>query len=653
MRRKLMVMLLIGTLSLLGIVPALAQEVYNLKDYEQLVGKKLTYSEAPELKVKVAAGELPPVEERLPEEPLVVKPIEAIGQYGGTWHRSNLGVLSFQVYCEVEEHLFSYDEYCTKILPNIVKGWKISEDAKTVTFFLRKGMKWSDGVPFTADDFVFCWNDILLNKDLNPVVTGKLTIGGEPGTIKKIDDYTFSLSFAAPYGMVVEMFANAYPPAIFAPAHYLKQFHPKYTPMESIEKMMKKESFASWQDYFKAKNDINGGNPERPVVGGWYPIDEKGSAVQRLVRNPYYFKIDTEGNQLPYIDKIWESLMADSEAILLRALAGELDYQALRICSVANYPVCKQNEEKGDYRVIPQVPMGAGSNLCSLHFNFFHKDPILRDLFRNKKFRVALSVAINREEISNLLFKGLANPSQVAPSEKTPWYVEEYAKQYTEYDPKTANKILDELGLAWDKNHEYRLRSDGKQLRFVISAFTPWPPENVETSELIKGYWKDIGINAVVKPVDRQLWVTQVTAAEFEVASYAATGGSYGEPPVGSGWIFPTSAYSYWAPMWGLWLGTNGKSGEEPPADVKRLYEIYKEIPKLSSEEERIELTKEAFKIHAKNLWMLGIMTRPGIGDFFIVKNNMGNGIQKDGYASYRTASIKFPNNWCTLFFKK
>jgi len=625
MMRKVTITFLIAAISLLGIIPVLANgyESYTtLQEYEKATGKRIEkFNEAPMLRVKVAAGELPPVEERLPEEPLVVEPAEEIGEYGGSWRRPCMGTWDRRGMKDlIAEPLVRWSVNLDKIVPNVVKGWEFSEDAKSITFFLRKGMKWSDGAPFTADDFVFYWNDIALNKELNPVVSAKLSIDGEPGTIEKIDDYTFKLTFSAPYGMIVEVFANRGFPRIYAPKHYLKQFHPQYTSMDEIKKIMKREGYTRWTDFFSAKNTRYGTG--LPVIEAWYPLNEYGEPIQVLTRNPYYWKVDTEGNQLPYIDKVERTLVSDRETIVLKCIAGEVDFYARRLESIENYPIVMQNREKGDYRVI----LGAtiGSNIDAIYFNIFHKDPVLKKLFRDKRFRIALSIAINREEINQLLFKGMATPAQPSPPPGTPWYDEKFSNYYIEYNPEKANKILDEIGLKWDKNHEYRLRPDGKRLRFVNTVLIRLATD-VPEMELVKDYWKKIGIEVVVKPVGPELWYPRIRACEHDVASILANLGFGGCAPISRPETFPVSISCWWAPMWGLWYSSGGKSGEEPPEDVKRLQEIYEEIPKEISLEKRIELQKEALAFHRENLWMIGTVREPPQGRFFIAKNNLRN----------------------------
>ncbi|NQS88251.1 ABC transporter substrate-binding protein [Patescibacteria group bacterium] len=605
---------LVGRLLLSGVI-CLATGAYALA---------MEYKEAPELRVKVAAGELLPVEKRLPEEPLVVKPVEEIGQYGGTWRQLHMGpVDKSQMGYLVSEHLVRYSPDFTDVLPNVVKSWEISKDAKSITFFLRKGMKWSDGASFTADDFMFWWDDIILNDELTPVKPALFKIGGELGVFKKLDDYTIRWSFVNPYGIFLESIAGWFTPIMYAPKHYLKRFHPKYMPMDEIKETMEAEGFDSWIDLFSAKNDWGFNNPECPQICAWIPQNMIDKPIQIWVRNPYYWKVDTEGNQLPYVDGIHRILLSDTQTILLKAIAGEADFTYRRVQGFENYTIVMENREKGDYRVIPLFSMGV--NQAAILINFHHKDPVLRKLFCDLRFRIALSVAIDREEINELIWKGQGFISQVAPGPGTPGYEERFAKMYTELNPKRANQLLDEIGLTKRDEKGYRLRPDGKRLRFVISVFTPWPPEAVEMMELCKGYWEEIGIETVVKPTDRALWITRVQAAEHDIAVYSAgVGGWPGFLSVGVP-TFPLDMGFYAAPMWALWFASGGTEGEEPPVEMKRLMELYGEILSSPSVEKRIELMKEVFTNHVENLWMIGTIAEPPIMRFGVAKNNFRN----------------------------
>ena len=624
--------------------------LYELTAYESEIGRKLTFSESPVLAARVANGELPPLDQRLPQDPLVIQPSESIGKYGGIWRRANLGILPITAYSEGDEDLFTRDYYTTQRWNNIVRDAQMSADATTFTFLLRRGMKWSDGAPFTADDFLFWYDDLMLNEELSPVPPRQFLREGQPAVMDKVDDVTVRVTFAAPYGYFLDMLANAYPPQPFRPKHYLQQFHPKYAQQAELDSRIKESGFKIWTELMNHHSHEWRFPAARPVIGAFDPIDEQGVPLRRFVRNPYYWKVDTAGNQLPYIDRVEEVLMSDGEAILLRGLAGEIDVQSIRIGGTANLPVLKENEAKGNYRIV-HYPGHEGPQ-SGLFLNFFHEDEVLRELFLNKDFRIALSLGMDRQTMNDLNYKGQGEGRQMAPASTSPWYIEEYAKRYTEHDPERASQILDGLGLAWDRNNEWRLRPDGQRLRVEIKVFTPWPPENMANCELIKETWKELGIDVVLKPVERALWVTTVQASDFDIASYVVGSGSAAYPPLRSPYVFPSSAQSsYWGVQWAQWLTTDGAKGVEPPAEVKELFAMYERLSGIASQEERNEIYAEAYRIHADNLWMIGGVAEPNVGRYFLFKNNVGNTTEY-GNANWRNADYKFPYSWSTYFFK-
>ncbi|MBX6772317.1 MAG: hypothetical protein IRY83_11370, partial [Chloroflexi bacterium] len=272
--------------------------------------KPAKFNEAPMLAELVKAGKLPPVEQRLPEDPLVYKPVDQIGKYGGTWHRAFTGPADSQNMERImHDHFIFWDPQVTKVVPNIAKGWDIEDGGKTFTFHLRKGMKWSDGHPFTADDIMFWYEDMYLNDELNPTKASWMSIGGKQGKVVKIDDYTVQFQFAEPYYLFLQLVAslgvaghltngkNAM--GLWAPKHYMQQFHPKYTSMDAVTKMAKDAKFNSWVDLFKFKNNCEQ-NVECPTTAPWKTVQPINTPQWVLERNPYYFAVDTEGNQLPY-----------------------------------------------------------------------------------------------------------------------------------------------------------------------------------------------------------------------------------------------------------------------------------------------------------------------------------------------------------------
>jgi len=630
MLRKLRVILLSVTICLMGAIPVLAQGWSTLQEYKKDTGKRIEeFNQAPALRVQVAAGELPAVEERLPEEPYVMEPVEEIGQYGGVVRQQMIQAYSRgQSSWTLAENLVRFSSDRTEILPNVAKSWQWSEDRKSITFYLRKGMKWSDGYPFTADDFMFYWNDIMLNKELNPSPWRNFVIAGEPGKIEKIDDYAFKLTFIEIPSLFLRNLVVDNKIEVYAPKHYLERFHPKYTQMDEIEKIMEREGFDTWVNLFlnKGGDYEKYNNPEYPQTHAWTAQNTDDKPMQIFVRNPYYWKVDTEGNQLPYIDEWRRTFVSDLEAIVLKTIAGEYDYGNSLKQNMEVYPVLMKYREEGDYRVLQRDAPGA--NTGAIHFNYWHEDPVIRKLFRDKQFRIALSVAIDRDEINMLLYNGLGTPSQAFPPPGMPWYEERFVNQYIEYDPKRANEILDELGLTWDEKHEYRLRSDGKRLQFV-TVNRGWPPEAPEIMDILRRkYWKAIGIEIVPKIISKSLWKSLALASDFDIVVEAQDRGFLAYPPVTRDSVMPRRrgfASGSWATNYVLWFDSEGEEGEEPPADVKRLREIYEEIYQEVSEEKRLKLTMEALTIHYENFWDIGMLRPPDVLIFTIAKNNLRN----------------------------
>src|SRR5437773_1230212 len=320
-----------------------------------------TFKEAPQLAELVKAGKLPSVKERIGEDPLVIKPVHEIGRYGGTIRRGFTGPGDWSAgvrFCG-NDSLVHWDMTGTKPTPLAAKSWQFSDGDKTLTINLRRGMKWSDGKPFTADDFVFWFEDVYRNKDLVPTPTATLAINGKPGVIEKADTYTVRYRFPEPYYMFPDVLAGSTDLAGqmfgyramggFAPAHYMKQFHPKYVAQAELDKKVKDEKFDSWVRMFLAKNDW-AMNPDLPVLSAWKTVTPINTPTWTLERNPYSVLVDTAGNQLPYIDKVVLALAENLEVINLRAIAGEYDY-ASRHMDLGKLPVFIENQVKGNYKV--------------------------------------------------------------------------------------------------------------------------------------------------------------------------------------------------------------------------------------------------------------------------------------------------------------
>jgi peptide/nickel transport system substrate-binding protein len=580
------------------------------------------YNEAPMLAELVRQGKLPPVEGRLPDRPVVIKPIEGVGKYGGTmyWHK---GGLMFFLWIAP---LVSLNEDFATVSPELAERWTISEDGKTYTIYIRPGIKWSDGQPFTTDDVIFWYEDIFLNKELTPVIPDALKSSkrGTPARIKKVDTYAFQVIFDDPNPLFLQKIGHGSALPLYAPSHYLSKFHPRYIPKEKLEAMAKEKGFDLWYRFFFQMTDP-GVNPELPVLSRW-KLKEQPSTVQEVwERNPYYYKVDSAGNQLPYIDRIVVLIIPTTETFLMKAMGGEIDFVTFPI-PLSQYTILKENEAKGGYKVFLWDMRRGIDDGGSIYINQNVKDPVLRKLFQDKRFRIALSIAINRDEVRELAFLGFGKSRQYSLPSGVPFYDPEWEKAYAEYDPAKANKLLDEIGLIQRDAENFRLRPDGKTLAVAIEIpiwvdLTPY--------ELVRSYWEKIGIKVVLKTETNELLTVRGNAGDTEIA-----GGLSGME--GGIWFVLNDLYGRglrpWSPMWTLWYISGGKEGEEPGGEMKRAYEIWNEASVTVDKSRRDELLKEFFNIYKESLWLIGTVGEtPRMG---IVNNRI------------RNVRLKMPYGW-------
>ncbi len=605
MRQKILIVLLSGVICFLGVTSALA----------------VNYNEAPMLRTLVAAGELPPVEERLPKEPLVVEPIEEIGEYGGTLHTAYPGPRHFEELELASERFLMVTE--SGLAPNLLKDYEFSKDGKTITLYFREGIRWSDGAPFTTDDLMFWYEDVLLNKELNPVLPRWYMPGGELLELKKIDDYTAQFGFVESYPMILTDLARSGVTDYFLPAHYLKQYHIKYN--AKADEIAKQSGFDYWWQLFQQKSNLGSAlgamaDPYAPVLKS-YVLTEHGTNYIVAERNPYYWKVDTAGNQLPYIDRLVVSAVGSLETYNAKIVAGEVDLAGLNT-ELRNLVLYKEGEESGDYRVIFWSRV-QGVDVAYQPNQTYKKDLVLGELFRDVRFRRALSLAIDREDINEALYLGLAVPRQTTVIPQSKYYEKEFGEAYAEFNLKEANRLLDEIGLEWDEDHEYRLRSDGKQLTIILE-YTEGETPKTATSELVKEYWKEIGIDLLIRLVSGELLSVRVMANEVQMGLWHADR---------CGFLFDTEPFwfvnmyygiamnSY--PLWSQWYYTDGEKGEEPPEELKENVRRWEIMKTTMDEEERVRLGKEILASQAENLWTIGtvgLAPQP-----IIVRNNLRN----------------------------
>ena len=589
------------------------------------------YGESPQLAGMVRDGKLPPVQERLPEEPLVITPVEEIGQYGGTWHRLSSGPTDLQLNGRITYCAFNrFNHFGTELVPDVSTSFEVNADGSVYTYKLRKGMKWSDGSPYTADDMVFYFTDDLGVAELSGT-PGWLQPHGKLASLDKVDDYTIRLDFHGPYALFPTLEAyNAGLPD--RPAEYLKQFHIKYADKAALDAALKEAGFEQWYQLYSNKQNLEL-NPERPSMRAWVMFQPSPKQPIVAVRNPYYWKVDTEGNQLPYIDRIEFMVVQSGDIVNLRAASGEVDMQ-LRHMTFANYPIFKDSEEKGDYRVL-EWPWG--ENEIVVHFTQNSADPVKKPLLEDKRFRFALSLAVNRQEICDAIYYGTVEPSQIVPYPSSPWWTEERAMYMADYDPDRANAYLDDMGLTGRDSEGYRLMPDGKRL--VISwdyapIFGPWGP----VGELVREHYQKIGVDLQIREVARSLFYERFRAGETDLGLWTGHSTFY---PILTPRDFAAISYggSKWAAQYGWWWETGGSSGIEPPADsdIRKSQLLYDKCMASPTVQDAFDAFDELMDNFYDNLWTMGFTTPPI--QPVIVKNNFRN--VPDGVLS--TWSLRSP----------
>ncbi len=589
----------------------------------------MTYNEAPMLADKVAAGELPPVAERLPAEPLVITPLE-VGQYGGTWHMGTRGGGDEVIYIRTVGYhmLVRWNTDWTAVIPDVAQSFEVNDESTVFTFHLREGMKWSDGEPFTADDIVFAFNDIFLNTDLNAAPPNWYMSQGEPGVVEALDPYTVQFTFKGPNGLFLQNLAVPHQQFVVqAPKHYLSQFHASYVDATALQALVDAAGVESWADLMRQKGAWVAGhvglwdNADLPTINPWMVETALGPDVTQvhLVRNPYFYGVDTEGNQLPYIDDVVYNVGQDVETLVLQALNGEIDMQDRHIATNSNRAVFFDNMEAGGYHFYETVP--SSSNVMVIALNQTNLDPAKREIYQNHDFRAALSMAIDRQEIIDVVYVGQGQPYQAAPRPQSPLYNEQLATQYTEFDPDQANTILD--GILPNKDADgYRLMPNGDRLVVALEVIPTLFPEWTDELELIVGYWKNVGIDLQLVVEDRTVFYDRKSANQQDANIWAGDGGL--EVILEPRWYFPFSNESNYAEAWQYWFNNPSDArAEEPPEAVKQQMDLYNQLRATGDQAGQNALMSQILQIAADQFNVIGI-SLPANG-YGIVKNNMHN----------------------------
>lgn len=604
-----------------------------------------TFAESPMLAELAKAGTIPALKDRLPAEPLVVQPIE-IGQYGGTARVGNITTELGGYDCDFlvgrPTHFLRYTPDLAASEPNVAKSVDVSEDKTTYTIHMREGLKWSDGKPCTSADLLFSINDCSLDKNLTPTVASDLRPGGTPVKAVAVDDYTVTLTFGVPHPRF--LLSNLphqygwYEAHQLHPAHYLKQFHLTYNPKAEAE--AKAAKFNTWAERF-LDMDRHGINPNRPTLAA-YTIEENSPTVVRYVRNPYFWQVDAEGNQLPYMDYVEMERLQNTESYHAKIVTGAYDFAAGNT-DVLNFQTYDESSQAGDYKV-GVWSSGRGSEVF-FQVNLNVEDKILRTIHQDVRYRRALSLAINRDEMNQLLFFGQATIRQMTVLPTSINFKQEYADAFIAYDVEQANALLDEMGLAWNGDKSARLRSDGQPLRYTFDYFDGEGPKT-PILELVTEYWRAVGLDISAKSITRQLLSPRMTENKEPMSMWHGDASTDILLPVDRKWsIGKVGDECTIAPVWNDWFQTDGKSGEKPPDWYMKPLMAWKKYSETLDPEAAAELLQS----QADNLWSIGTV---GMTPWLVVaKNHLGN-VPLTGIHTW-DGLFQFPYHAETIFIRQ
>lgn len=572
-------------------------------DEAKAAGVTLTYSDNPLFADDVKSGKLAPVADRLPEDPLIILPYDSCGTYGGTIEGTSRAPTSgtSDILSWRQAVLVRISDDLKTIVPNVAKSWKWNDDYTSITFELRKGHKWSDGKPFTADDVVFFFEDIIQNKDLSANTT---TEWGVNPHAKAIDETHVQLSFDAPNpGLLTYMATSGSYFSTFAPRHFFEKFMPKYNANADAD--AKAAGFDGWvkwfQNYYQKWHDdgtVSAAALEVPTLEADV-VELVPDTQQRVFKaNPYYFKVDSSGQQLPYIDRVHERFLT-ADLQVLAILNGEIDFKA-QGNELENFPTLKDGEAKGKYKVM--MPEGAiGTDFA---FNITHADPKLRAVYGDLRFRQAVSMAINRDEMNQVMYFGLGTPSQALPADLS-FSTPEDAAYMTEYNPDKANALLDDMGMKKGADG-MRTFPDGSPFTILWQYSSQFAtPEFVK---LMSDYLKAVGLNVNAKEITSEATRDNAKAAisdinmEWDVPF---------EPTLVANIDLYVPYYSDISPLFGVkwkqWYTTNGSDGDEPPDWAKKMFDLAKEWRTVLPGSDRYtEIGKELIKLNLENMTLIG-----------------------------------------------
>ena len=591
-------------------------------DYSEVGAAWRPRGEAPVLAELVRDGRLPPVAERTGMEPVVMEGIDGVGRYGGTWHRLANSYDDFKtLYWRLSgSNLVRWSPQGYPLVPHVAKSWEISADHRVYTFELRRGMRWSDGEPVTAEDIVYWYEHEVKYFNVPPKF---LRAGATQGAVTKLDPYRVRFEFVQPNPLFLERLASTSMnfedfTEHIVPSHYLRKHHPALADPEFMRRAMASFELASpVAVYKKIKHYLN---PEHPRLWPWIVRTYTPTAPQILVRNPYYWVVDTQGNQLPYLDRLVLDVRPNN-LIAVAAANGELSMQDRHI-RYDDHVLLLGSAAAHGYDVYHWKP--STQSLFTVFPNLNRRIDAERPETRWKhallnaaRFRQALSLAIDRRAIIEAEFNGQAEPAQIAPPPDSPYHPARLLRSFTEHDPARANRLLDELGLTRRDGEGYRTFPDGTRMAFALNV-TDYTTDS--PAQFLIEDWAKAGVRVLLRSRARRLFEQEKLTYEHDFTVW--TGESEFYPLVEPRNFVPTYYESFYAPAFGWWYLYGGLHGDpsarrpnalEPPRGhpLRRAMEVLEEASVMTSEPQRIAHFNEVQEIAADNVWTISIATPP------------------------------------------
>lgn len=555
---------------------------------------------------QVADGSLPPMAERLPDDPFKIdfdKEGKTVGKYGGSLRllmgkNKDIGQITVYEYAR----LVGYGPDLS-LKADILESIDV-EEGRIFTLKIRKGHKWSDGHLLTSEDFRYYWEDMIGDEQLGRSgIPNNMLSDGEGPKFEVIDELTVRYSWEKPNPAFLPALARPSPLYIYRPAHYLKQFHIKYGDSENLKAMVAEKKVKDWTSlHTRAQRQRRPENPDLPTLQPWRNTVK--SPAQRFVfeRNPYYHRVDTDGNQLPYLDKLIVDIVS-KEVIPAKTGAGESDLQA-RYLRFDNFTFLKESEEKQGYKV-HLWSTGKGAQVA-LFPNLNTQDPVWSGIMRDVRFRRALSLGINREEINEAIYFGLASPSANTVMPQSPLFKDEYQSAWAAFDPEKANALLDEAGLSARDTDGIRLLPDGSRAEITIDTAGE-STEETDVLELIHDHWKAIGIKIFVRASQRDLFRRRAQSGESQMSVFLGFDNAIATGEMSPQELAPTSAPQLQWPKWGQYHETKGKAGEPPQMpEVAKQVEHYKAWLLAETPEKRAAIWHEMLKTYTDQVFTIG-----------------------------------------------